>query len=110
MSEDKKQTSFDDVLASAKSQNKNLFLYFGAGWCPPCQLMKSQVLVDENVEAKLGEYEVLILDTEQSPELSVKFGVSSIPCFMIVDHNGEVLKRHAGLLQPNAMVEWLTLD
>jgi thiol-disulfide isomerase/thioredoxin len=35
--------SVEQAFASAKAQNRPVFLYWGASWCPPCQQLKATV-------------------------------------------------------------------
>jgi thiol-disulfide isomerase/thioredoxin len=35
--------SVDQAFAAAKAQNRPVFLYWGATWCPPCQQLKATV-------------------------------------------------------------------
>ena len=108
-SDSRKPTTFEEVQEIAKKQDKNIFLYFGATWCPPCQMMKASVLPDERVKAKLDKLIVVIIDTDNARDLAIKYNVAGIPCFMIVTPDGGVLKRHSGLFSVNEMTEWLSL-
>lgn len=44
--------TFEDAMAKAKKEKKNLFVDFYADWCEPCKLMGEQVFVLPEV----GEY------------------------------------------------------
>lgn len=102
------KVDFNSLIATAKSSNKNIFIYFGATWCPPCKIMKSQILVDEKVQKQLSNYIVLIVDVDSNPELAKKYKVTGIPYFAILNSDGDVVKGNSGILSENKMAEWLS--
>lgn len=64
-----------------------------ATWCGPCKMM-GPIVADLATEyegtAKIGK-----LDIDQDAELAAKYGVMSVPTFLIF-HNGEVVQKIIG--------------
>ncbi|MCA9066363.1 MAG: thioredoxin [Planctomycetaceae bacterium] len=89
-SEESPSTFHQAVL---RDDDKLVLVDFWATWCPPCQQMIPEV---ESVKATWKEQlEVVKLDVDDNPELSVHFNVESIPTVLLV-RNGRILQRVEG--------------
>lgn len=89
------------------SANKDVLLYFTATWCPPCKLMKSDVLPQPEVrDAITSRYVAVYIDIDKRPEDARKYGVNSIPAFVIT-RKGDELSRRSGFQQQQNFLEWL---
>ena len=66
---------------------------FFATWCGPCQMIARAIA--EIAEEYAGEIKVGKIDVDESAELAIAFGVSSIPT-IIVFKNGEIYKKSVG--------------
>lgn len=76
---------------------------FGATWCPPCKVLKPII---QELDAEYGDrLSVLMVDTDESPELASEFGVMSNPT-VILFHNGIPVEKLVGL-RPKAVYESL---
>lgn len=68
---------------------------FWAAWCGPCRM------VAPIIEELAGEYEGKALigkvDVDQHPEVSMQYGIRSIPTILILK-NGEVFDKHVGTI------------
>jgi thiol-disulfide isomerase/thioredoxin len=74
-------------------------LMLHASWCPHCAKMKSTVLKDEKVIQLLSANYICAWQDIESPEgkiLNSKYGVTSLPTFLILDSNGNELYRLKG--------------
>ncbi len=69
----------------------NILLDFTAVWCEPCQRMSSIVSKLERQQLPIRK-----VDVNQEPGLAKKYGVESIPCFVLVA-NGKELERVNGI-------------
>ncbi len=60
---------------------------FYADWCGPCKMI-APVLeeISKEYEGKINVYKV---NTEQEPELSAAFGISSIPTLLFIPMEGD---------------------
>lgn len=74
---------------------------FGAEWCPPCKVLKP--IVQELGEAYGEKLSVLLVDTDESPELASEFGVMANPT-VIVFRDGVPVEKLVGL-RPRAVYE-----
>ena len=69
-------------------------LDFYADWCGPCQMMKPTM---EEFEKLHPEIKVTAVNIDEEEELAEKYGVSSIPCVVVLK-DGEEVKREVGVL------------
>ena len=67
---------------------------FYADWCGPCQMMKP---VLEQFEAEHPELKVTRVNIDEEEELAEKYGVSTIPCFVVLK-DGEEVAREVGVM------------
>jgi thioredoxin 1 len=66
---------------------------FWAEWCGPCKAMGPSV--DKLAEELGAELRVVKLDTEGNADTAAKYGVMSIPTFLLIK-NGEVVHTMMG--------------
>lgn len=66
------------------------YLYFGAPWCGPCQMMKPML---EKLPASIV-LEKFNVDTDS--ELAEKYGVMKVPTIILTDKEGTELNRIVG--------------
>lgn len=71
---------------------------FSANWCNPCKMSKA-LLDNQKVE-----YQVLDMDEDSS--LFEQLNVRSIPTFVFVDSNGDVVNTVIGNIKPTDISEW----
>lgn len=103
-SELKWYTNFDSASLEAQNADKQIFAVFSASWCPACQQLESETLVDEKVIQKLSQnYVAVKIDVDTNPELSSKYGVYSIPTVIIMNSNGDEIKRIEGYQSPDQL-------
>ncbi len=96
--------NFDSAISEAQNADKQIFTVFSASWCPACQQLESETLVDEKVIQKLSQnYVAVKIDVDTNPELSSKYGVYSIPTVIIMNSNGDEIKRIEGYQSPDQL-------
>ena len=66
---------------------------FWAEWCGPCRLIGP--IVDELATEYDGKATVGKVNVDHNPEISMKYGVRSIPTILFIK-DGEVVDKHVG--------------
>lgn len=87
-------TPYKTALENAKSQGKPLFVMLYADWCPHCNQMKKEVFSDPAVMAFLNKNYVCAwknIEKEEGIALKNKFNTKSLPTFLFLDPNTEIL-------------------
>ena len=91
------QQQFNELIAGGKPVVCDFF----ATWCGPCKMLAP---VLEEVSAGYADRaEFVKVDVDEAPELSVKYGIMSIP-FVAVFKNGEMVAKSIGFM-PKAEVK-----
>jgi thioredoxin 1 len=67
---------------------------FYADWCGPCRVMGP--VVNELASDLQGRANVVKVDVDESPELAARYGVQSIPTFLVV-RDGKAAERFIGI-------------
>ena len=90
--------SLDAVFAKAKTENKPVFLYWGAVWCPPCNQIKATVFnrpdFIERTKSLIPVY--LDGDTPGAQKLGAQFKVRGYPTTILFKPDGTELTRLPG--------------
>lgn len=90
--------SLDAVFATAKTENKPVFLYWGAVWCPPCNQIKATVFNRPDfIERSQGFIPVYLDgDTPGAQKLGAQFKVRGYPTTILFKPDGTELTRLPG--------------
>ncbi len=75
---------------------------FWAEWCGPCRLIGP--IVEDMAKEYDGKVTVGKLNVDHHPEVSMKYGVRSIPTILFLK-DGEVVDKHVGTLTKATMKE-----
>ncbi|WP_457601045.1 thioredoxin family protein [Hydrogenivirga sp.] len=79
-------TDFKEGIELAKSQGKEVLIYFYGEHCPYCLQMEEFVLGDPEVDSYIRErFVVVSLNINDSEELDRKFNVFGTPYFVVYD-------------------------
>lgn len=66
---------------------------FWAEWCGPCRMVGP--IVEEISQEYEGKAIVAKLDVDDNPEVSMRYGIRSIPTILFVK-DGEIIDKHIG--------------
>ena len=77
---------------------------FWAPWCGPCRMIAP--VIDELAEEFDGKAAICKVNTDEQQELSMKFGVRSIPTILIMK-DGEVVDTMIGAASKQAFADKL---
>ncbi len=91
----------------ALENNRKMVIVFHADWCLPCQQLEKQTLSDPGAAEKLQKFKVFHVDMTHAgnPEtmnIQQRFNVQGVPTMVLLDSEGNIAERIAGLISPAA--------
>lgn len=95
------ENGFSQIVAESKVP---ILTDFWAAWCGPCRMAAPEVHLLAREMA--GRALVLKVNTEDSPQVAARFGVQSIPNFVVL-RGGRPVFQQAGLVPRAEMRRWL---
>jgi len=103
--------SVEAAFAAARAQNKPVFLYWGANWCPPCHELKATVFSRPDFIEKLKLFIPVHLDGDDpgAQKWGEKFGVSGYPTVLVLKADQSELARISGGMDLSQYAEVLDL-
>jgi thioredoxin 1 len=85
-------------------EKKMELLKFSASWCGPCQQL-SKIL--ENIELP---YPLTEIDIDEDTDRAASFGIRGVPTMVLLDDDGNEIKRVVGAHAPEKLKAELELD
>lgn len=90
------------VLAKAKKENKLIFIDAFTTWCGPCKQMAKNVFTNDSVanffNSKFVNYK-FDMEKGEGIDFAKKYQVNCYPNLILIDGNGTLVHRSAGLLE-----------
>lgn len=101
----------EQVLLTAKSENKRILIDFYADWCAACVELDNYTWVDGSVQKAVQNYELLKFDfTKQNNttnELMKKYKIQGLPTVLVLSPEGKELNRFTGFKSAKEFLVWL---
>lgn len=103
--------SVPDAFALAASNNKPVFLYWGAVWCPPCQELKATVFKRQDFLDRLNLFVPVYLDGDDAGAQAwgEKFQIAGYPTVLVLRGDQTELERVSGGMDLSRYAEVLDL-
>ena len=97
-------SSTDAVRKEAIAQDKLVFIDLYATWCGPCKMLSP--VIDGLADRYEGKVLVGKVNTDEQPELAVRFGVMSIPSLFYME-NGKVVRKTMGAMPKQEILRFI---
>jgi thioredoxin-related protein len=103
--------NLDAAFARAKTENKPLFLYWGAVWCPPCNQVKATIFNRQDFIEKSKLFVPVYLDGDSkgAQKLGTQYRVRGYPTMILFSPQGQEVMRLPGEVDVQRYVTALTL-
>ncbi len=102
-------TTWQEVIAKAKSENKIIFADCYTTWCGPCKMLSKQVFPQKEVGDYFNANFINVkIDCEKGEGVNLKnkFGVSAFPTMLFIDPSNEkVLHRVVGFRPAEELIK-----
>lgn len=90
-------TDIDGAFNASQNENKTLAIIFDQDSCVYCDILKENVLSDNDVQKVLNEnFIVLMVDINKNPDIAQKYNVYGTPTIQFLDSNGNDVDKIEG--------------
>ena len=89
------ESNFVTILDEEFAKKQTVILKFGSEWCEPCHALECEL---EDVDDDNEKVSVLMIDTDQSPDLTNRYDVYQLPTMVIYKNANEMIYRGEGVI------------
>jgi thioredoxin 1 len=89
------EDNFKEEIESAFEQKKHVILKFGSEYCEPCHALEGEL---EDLDEEVENLAILMVDTDESPELAERYDVFALPTMVIYDVNQTIIYNKEGII------------
>jgi thioredoxin 1 len=101
-------TDINSSLKEAQKSNKLVFIDFYTDWCSYCKELNKETFTDQNVKEKFAQkYVIVKINGDTYPDLTSKYKVYGYPTLVILDANGNEIKRQEGFVSATELLNIL---
>ena len=79
----------DNFTAEVLEADQPTLVDFTASWCPPCRAVAP---VLDQIDAERDDLRIVKVDVDQDPQTAARYGVLSMPTFVLFRHGQEVAR------------------
>lgn len=100
--------TFEEILALAKKEEKNIFVDAYTTWCAPCKKMSAQTFPDEQVGDFFNKNFVSIkldAENESSHGFFSKYKADVFPTVFWLNSDGELMDKQSGFMGPDELLK-----
>ena len=98
------EASDADFEANVITSKHPVLVDFWAEWCQPCKMISP--VIEELAKEYSGRLKVMKVNIDASPEISVKYGVRSIPTLLLFNQ-GNLVATKVGALSKTQLEEFI---
>ena len=101
----------DAAFGAAKADNRPVFLYWGAVWCPPCNQVKATIFNRQDFIERSRFFVPVYIDGDSpsAQRLGARFNVSGYPTMILLKPDGTEITRLPGEVDADQYMRVLTL-
>jgi len=89
------EENFQQELQNAFNRKEPVIIKFGSEYCEPCHALESEL---EELDEELTNLSIIMVDTDESPELAEKYDVFALPTMVIYDINQQLIYHKEGII------------
>jgi thioredoxin-related protein/threonine/homoserine/homoserine lactone efflux protein len=102
-----KTLSLTDAQALAKAENKPLFVFAHASWCPTCKQMEQEVLIKKELGDAYNSNVVNVaidIDSPDGKKLQAVYPIKATPTLFFFDADGKLVRKLEGFTKAEVLL------
>jgi len=100
------QPQSPNIPLDAEPVKQTLYI-FEADWCFWCKKMEKEVLVKQEIQKILTEFNIVRVNIDKQPKLKNQYQINGVPAYVIIDSKGNVVKKEDGYKSSGEFMKFL---